>query len=173
MISKNEVFPIGKINKPHGINGEMSFTFTTDVFDSENADYFIFEIEGILVPFYIESYRFRTDTTALLKLEDVDTEEQAREFNGLEIYLPIVNFQDKVKEEEITMDYFVGFTISDSKDGELGVVTAIDQSTENTLFVIENDSKELLVPANDDFIHEINHEQRVIYMDLPEGLLDL
>jgi len=172
MIDKNEIFPIGKISKPHGINGEMSFSFTTDVFDTEDAEYFVFEIEGILIPFYIESYRFRTDTTALLKLIDVDTEEQAREFNGLAIHLP--NFYLKnVQEDEITVNYFVGFKLFNEKGEKLGVVTDIDQSTENILFIVENASKELLIPANDDFITEINHEQKNIYMKLPEGLLDL
>ena len=172
MIHKNEIFPIGKINKPHGINGEMSFSFTTDVFDTENAEYLIFEIEGILVPFYIESYRFRTESTALLKLERIDSEEEAREFNGLTIYLPD-SFLDKVEEAEMTMDYFVGFSMNDKNKGELGTISTIDQSTENVLFIIEQDSKEILIPANDDFITEINHEQKIIYVELPEGLLDL
>jgi len=172
MINENEVFPIGKINKPHGINGEMSFSFTTDVFDTENAEYLVFEIEGLLVPFYIESYRFRTDTTALLKLEGVDSEEQAREFNGLAAYLPN-SFLSKVKEEEITLDYFIGFNLQENDGGLQGTITAVDDSTENILFVVESNGRELLIPANDDFITEINHEQKIIYMELPEGLLDI
>ena len=173
MILKNEIFPIGKINKPHGINGEMSFTFTTDVFDTENAEFFIFKIEGIFVPFYIESYRFKTETTALLKLEDIENEEQAREFNGQTIYLP-VSFQDKVKEEDIGMEYFIGFKLIDETQGEIGIVTAIDESTENVLFIVENaDANEILIPANDDFIYNIDHEGKTIRMEIPEGLLDL
>ena len=173
MIHKNEIFPIGKINKPHGINGEMSFTFTTDVFDTENAEFFIFEIEGIFVPFYIESYRFKTDTTALLKLEDIENENRAREFNGQTIYLP-VSFQDKVREEDIGMDYFIGFKLTDEKVGEIGTVTAIDESTKNVLFIAENaDTAEILIPANDDFILGIDHEKKIIRMKTPEGLLDI
>lgn len=173
MINKNEIFPIGKINKPHGIHGEMSFTFTTDVFDTENAEFFIFEIEGIFVPFYIESYRFKTETTALLKLEDVENDERVREFTGLTIYLPI-EFQEKIDEAEITMDYFVGFTLQDKTQGEIGTITAIDQTTENVLFVAENaDLKEILIPANDDFILEINHAEKIIYLKIPDGLLEI
>ncbi|NDV47094.1 16S rRNA processing protein RimM [Paludibacter sp. 221] len=172
MINKEDVFPVGKINKPHGINGEMSFTFTTDVFDTENAEFFIFEMDGILVPFYIDSYRFKTDTTALLKLQDVDSEEQAREFNGQTVYLPM-SFREKVEEDELTMEYFVGFGIMDEKGNELGRITAIDDSTENVLFVLNSDSEELLIPANDDFIEEIDHNKKTIKMNIPEGLLDL
>ena len=171
MILKTDVFPVGKINKPHGIHGEMSFTFTTDVFDTEEADFFVLEIDGIFVPFFIESYRVKTDTTGLLKLDGIDSEEKVREFNGLTLYLPNV-YLDKVKEDDITMDYFIGFSIIDEKTGDLGEITAIDESTENILFIIQNDS-ELLIPANDDFILNIDHKEKKIYMQIPEGLLDL
>ena len=33
MIRKEEVYKIGIFNKPHGIHGELSFTFTDDIFD--------------------------------------------------------------------------------------------------------------------------------------------
>ncbi|MCL2329625.1 MAG: ribosome maturation factor RimM [Bacteroidetes bacterium] len=173
MIHKEDVFPIGKINKPHGINGEMSFSFTTDVFDSEDAPFFIFEIDGIFVPFFIESYRFKTDSTALLMLEDIDNEEKAREFNGLTIYLP-VSFQDKVKEEEIGMSYFIGFILKDEILCEIGRVCAIDESTKNVLFIVENAAaEEILIPASDDFILDIDHEEKIISLRIPEGLLDI
>ena len=58
MISLDEIFPIGQINKPHGVNGELSFTFSSDVFDTEEIPYLIMEIEGIPVPFFIDEYRF-------------------------------------------------------------------------------------------------------------------
>ena len=173
MIRKDEIFLIGKVNKPHGINGEMSFSFTTDVFDTEDADFFIFEIEGIFVPFYIESYRFRTESTALLKLEDIENEKQARAFSGLAIYLPI-SFQDKVNEKDIGMDYFIGFKIIDKTHSEIGTITAIDESTKNLLFIVENaDADEILIPATDDFILDIDHERKNIFMEIPEGLLDV
>ena len=171
MIHKSEVFPIGKITKPHGINGEMSFSFTTDVFDQEDAEYFIFELEGILVPFFIESYRFRTDTTALLQLEGINSEEEARKFSGMTIYLPI-SFQEKVSDEDITMEYFIGFTLKDKNAGELGQVSAVDESTENVLFIIDKETDELLIPANNDFILKIDHKNKVIITKIPDGLLE-
>ena len=56
MIKKETVYKIGKIGKPHGVNGEVSFHFDDDVFDRTEADYLILEIDGILVPFFISSF---------------------------------------------------------------------------------------------------------------------
>ena len=69
MIKKDEVFKIGIFNKPHGVKGELSFTFTDDIFDRVDCEYLICLLDGIFVPFFIEEYRFRSDTTALVKLK--------------------------------------------------------------------------------------------------------
>ena len=71
MIKKEEVYKIGLFNKPHGIHGELQFTFTDDIFDRVDCDYLICLLDGIFVPFFIEEYRFRSDSTALVKLEGI------------------------------------------------------------------------------------------------------
>jgi 16S rRNA processing protein RimM len=172
MIQKSSIFPIGQINKPHGVNGEMSFSFTSDVFDREDVPFFVFEIQGILVPFFVDEYRFKGSTTGLLKLDGVTSEEQARSFYGLTIYLP-KTFLEKVADKEIELDYFAGFTLIDKEKGILGIISEVDQTTENVLFVIPKPNNELLIPAGDEYIQKIDHEKKIIYVNLPDGLLDL
>jgi 16S rRNA processing protein RimM len=172
MITKDEIFPIGQINKPHGVNGEMSFSFTTDVFDTEEVPYLIFDIQGIFVPFFITEYRFKSNETALIKLEGVISDEKARSFAGLTVYLP-KKYLEQVEDTEIELDYFVGFTLIDQQAGELGVILEVDQTTENALFVIEKNDDELLIPVGDDYIVEIDHDNKKMIVNLPEGLLEL
>ena len=66
MIKQEEVYKIGRLGKAHGVKGEVSFQFDDDVFDRVDADYLILDIDGILVPFFMEEYRFRSDSTALV-----------------------------------------------------------------------------------------------------------
>ena len=77
MIREEEVYRIGKIGKPHGVKGEVTMMFNDDVFDRVDAEYIILKTEGILVPFFFEEYRFRSDETAIVKFCDIDTQEQA------------------------------------------------------------------------------------------------
>jgi 16S rRNA processing protein RimM len=172
MISKDSIFPVGKIARPHGIHGEMSFTFTTDVFDSEACEYFIIEKEGIPVPFFIESYRFKSDSTALLKLQDVKTADEAKDFSGDVLYLP-VTFREEKEVGEDDPDYYVGFELIEENAGSLGIVSEIDRTTENVLFVIEKEEDELLIPAGEDYVIDVDHTSKKITLRLPEGLLDL
>lgn len=171
MIQQNEIFPVGKIEKPHGLNGEMSFSFTTDVFDTADAEFFVIDMDGIFVPFFIEEYRFKSDATGLLKLEGVDSEEKARSLIGHQIFLP-QQFLNEMDDAELGLEYFVGFTVL-NEDVLIGVLISVDETTENALFVLEKDGEELLIPATDSYIVDIDHEKRILRMNLPEGLLGL
>lgn len=172
MILKEEIFLIGQITKTHGLKGELSFTTTSSILDEVDVPFIVLEPEGLLVPFYLEHVRMKTDTTGLLKLERIDSEEQAREYVGLTIYLPNM-FLDEMEDTEFETEYFVGFEIIENQKGSIGRITAVDDSTANALFVVETESGEVLIPIADEFITEIDHDRKTISMKLPEGLLDL
>lgn len=172
MIRREDVYKIGIFNKPHGIHGELSFTFTDDIFDRVECDYLICLLDGIFVPFFIEEYRFRSDSTALVKLEGIDSAERARMFTNVEVYFPLEHAEE-AGPGELSWDFFVGFRVEDVYHGALGEVVDVDNSTVNTLFVIEQNGEELLLPAQEEFIVEIDQMHRVITVNIPEGLLSL
>ena len=169
MIKQEEVYHIGRIGKAHGVKGEVSFMFDDDVFDRVDADYLVLELDGILVPFFMEEYRFRTDSTALVKFEDIDTQERARELTNCEVFFPRALADDD--EETINLTFLVGFDIIDAKTGtRVGTIAGIDDSTANILFELEDGT---LIPASDDLIEVIDAGQQQIKMNIPEGLLAL
>jgi len=173
MIRQEEVFRIGRIGRPHGIKGEVIFMFNDDVFDQVDADYLILQVDGILVPFFIEEYRFRTDESVLLKLEGIDTQEQARELTHCEVFFPRALALDQ--EEGVSWAQIVGFQIVNAAGlMPIGTIASVDDSTENVLLEVTSDTgKELLIPAASALIQDIDEAHRVIIMDLPEGLLSL
>lgn len=178
MILQEDLIPVGQIQKAHGIHGELAFQFSSDVFDREKAPCFLLEIDSIPVPFFIESYRLKTGSTGLLKFEDVNSEEDARKLVGLTLYLG-KEYLEAVDDEDIELNYFAGFVLNDKQAGDIGQILDVDQSTDNALFVVEStdpstgETDEILIPVSDSYILKIDHEARIIYMDLPEGLLDL
>ena len=173
MIKQEEVFHIGRLGKPHGIKGELSFMFKDDVFDRVDADYLVVEVDGILVPFFFEEYRFRTEETALVKFEGIDTQEQARELTNCEVFFPRKLLGEK--EEELSLTEFVGYSLMDEVNHTLvGEIEALDDSTANLLFeVVAPKGKEILVPATPEIIRSIDKKNKTITVSLPEGLLDL
>ena len=169
MIKQEEVYKIGRLGKSHGVRGEVSFLFDEDVFDRVDADYLILDIDGILVPFFIEEYRFRSDTTALMKFEGIDTQERARELTGCDVYFP--RNLAASDDDSISWSAIVGFDIIDaSTEKSIGRIASIDDSTLNILFCLEDGH---LIPASEDLITQIDQQARTITMHLPAGLLDL
>ena len=168
MIRQEEVYRIGRLGKAHGVKGEVSFMFDDDIFDRVDADYLVLDIDGILVPFFIEEYRFRSDTVALMKFEDIDTQQRAAELTGSDVYFPRALAEE---DNAPTLALLVGFDLVEANEGRVvGHIAAIDDSTANLLFELEDGR---LIPASDELIDDIDQQRRVITMRLPEGLLDL
>ena len=143
MIREEEVFKIGQFAKPHGIKGELSLVTNSDVLEDAEDPYIVCEMDGILVPFFVEDFRYKTDTVVLVKLEDVNSEEDARMFVGKEVFYP------------------------------LDAVDDVDETTINVLLRVDHKGEELLIPAVEELITEADHEARSLTVSLPEGLIDL
>ena len=167
MIKKGELFRAGRILKPHGLKGEVKFDFETNTINTGDVDCFILEIEGILVPFFVEEYRSNGN---LVKFQNIDTPEQAKELNNAPIYLPLSSIAPEEEIEDIHR--FTFFDIEDEMLGYIGRILHIDDNTENVLFVVSCDGNEILIPAADDLVLDIDNEKRIIYMRLPEGLVE-
>ena len=169
MIKKEEVYKIGKLGKAHGVKGEISFLFDDDVFDRTDADYLVLDIDGILVPFFIEEYRFKTDDNALMKFEDIDTQERARELTGCEVYFP--REMAEGDEKQLSWATLVGFELIDANTGKsAGRIASVDDATINILFELE-DGK--LIPASEELITNVDTKKQQIFINLPEGILEL
>ena len=169
MIKEEEVYKIGKLGKTHGVRGEISFLFDDDVFDRTDADYLILKVDGILVPFFIEEYRFKSDSNALMKFDCLDTQEQARELTGCDVYFPreLADSSDG----SLSWSALAGFDIIDAQSGKsVGRIASVDDSTLNTLFELEDGR---LIPASEELITSFDKDNKTITFDLPEGILEL
>lgn len=169
MIKQEEVYKIGRLGKSHGVKGEISFQFDDDIFDRVDAEYLVLDIDGILVPFFMEEYRFRNDTVCLVKFCDIDTQQRAQELTGCDVYFPRALAEEG--EEMPSLASLVGLCIIDTSSKKtVGRIAAIDDTTQNILFELEDGT---LIPASDELIESININKKEIIMNIPNGLLDI
>jgi len=166
MIREEDVYKIGRLGKPHGVNGEVRFQFDDDVFDRTDCDYLVLGIDGILVPFFIEEYRFHGSETALVKFCDIDTQQRASELTGRDVYFP--RAKAGADSHDISLAEIVGYTINDG-NVTIGRIAAVDDSTINVLFELEDGT---LIPATSELIEFIDKSSHTITMRLPEGLIE-
>ena len=170
MIKEQEVYKIGLIGKAHGVKGELGIQIDDDVFDRVDAEYLVLKLDGIFVPFFMEEYRFKSDSVALVKFEGVDTQERARELTGVEVYFPR-ELAEQDEEAELSYSALVGYTLIDNNSGKpVGTIAYVDEQTINIMFELEDGR---LIPASEELIVDVDQKNRTITLDIPEGILDL
>lgn len=173
MIDREDLVKIGHINKPHGIKGELNCSFSNIPFENIDDIFFIFELDGIFVPFLLDDYRINSHSSAYIKLKNINTDLQAKLLNNKDIYFPK---KDVVEEIEIgidSWDFFIGYTLLDEKYGMLGEIIDVDDTTINVLFVIRKEDKEFLIPANENILLSFDQESKILYSSIPEGLINI
>lgn len=172
-IPKADCEKVGFIRKTHGVQGEIVLEFEPHYeYSVEEADRFFVELDGLLVPFFLEEdgFRFKTANTAILTFEDVESEKYAKRLVGCCVYL----FQSGIVEthEETIKSRFLDYVLFDEKLGELGPIQQIDDFAGNIVLTLNYRGNELLIPFNEDFLIELNDAQKTILMKLPEGLVE-
>lgn len=174
IIEKKDFTPIGTIQKPHGLKGEIILLYDENFEESlEEAEILFVEIEGGLVPFFIggEGLRFRTSDSAIILFEDLESQDKVKELIGCKVYIP--NEEIIEPEEMNPLSYLDGFMVFDKKMGKLGPVVGIDDYAGNIVITVNHPRSEILIPLSDNIIEQINEDKQELFLDCPEGLIEL
>lgn len=170
MITADQLTEIGRYNKPHGINGEISATFDCDTMIVGELSTLVSPMDGIFVPFFAENIRPKNGDTLLLQLEGIHSEAMAKRLVNSPIYALT---EEMPEQDDVYCDFFIGFTIVEPDGNSIGEIIDVDDSTENALFLVNHKGDTIYVPISEDFIVGINEDKKTIVMDLPQGLLDI
>lgn len=177
MITREELIVIGRCNKSHGVAGEISATLFVDNAVLRDLTCVVAQVDGIFVPFFINSFRPKSSETVLLGIDGITTAQKATLLVNHDLYALKRDYAQHSQEDDDTdgypLDYFIGFELLDTDGNPVGIIVEVNEQTENALFIVENDDQELMVPAADDLIVEFDTEKKVMVMDLPAGILDL
>lgn len=176
---------VGKITKPHGIQGELKVF----PYSGEPADFLLYKTvlllpsdndgAGTLAEKYepspeIEVVGVRPQAKiVLVSLRGVKDRFSAEEIVGMEVwtrreYLP------ELGEDEFFWHDLEGLTVLTVTGMKIGVVEGLLDTGGHDLLVVKNEfGKEYLIPAKDEFLKEIDQEAGTIIISPPPGLLDL
>ncbi len=174
MITKDDIIEVGYVSKTHGLSGNLEVVVTVDWLDELGVDFIFIEIDGCFIPFYIAEERSK-NSGRLLKLDNIDSKEEAEHLVGSTVYVSRDDFDEDELAEAEGVDY-TGYTIYNADGSRVGVIEYVDYDTENVLFCLEEKDSagyQIMIPAVDDFIIEIDDDKQTIVMNIPDGLLEL
>ncbi len=164
---------IGQIAKLHGYKGGVSlFLDVTHPEEYMDMESFFIEIDGILTPFFVESFKLKNKGFAAVKFQGVDSEQEARSLLKKKVFIP----ESELKELDESNFYdheVIGYEVEDIVKGEIGKVTAIADLKQNPLLVIEFKDKEILLPIFEGLIVKVDRKLKRLKVKAPDGLIDL
>ncbi len=164
---------IGQIAKLHGYKGGVSlFMDVTHPDEYMDMESFFIEIDGILTPFFVESFKLKNKGFAAVKFQGVDSEQEARSLLKKKVFIPETELRE-LDESNFYDHEVIGYEVEDVVKGEIGKVTAIADLKQNPLLVIEFKDKEILLPIFEGLIVKVDRKLKRLKVKAPDGLIDL
>ena len=163
MITNEEVIAIGKITRTHGKRGEVQCLMENEYWDNADATFLILSINNILVPFRVLDWRGKGSDSLIFQLDHITDELEAQQIIGHHAYMlkSDINEEDEILP---TWQSLLGYQVIDTDQGNLGIITDVDETTINTLITLNNNQ---LIPLHEDFIIDIQQDQQQITICLP------
>ena len=172
-MDKKDFYYLGKITKLFGYKGELIFYFDVDdVNEYRHLDAVFVDVNGDLIPFVIEKIKLHKGSTAIVRLQDIDTVETASRLVNSELYLPLSTLP-KLEGDKFYYHEIIGFTVVDEKEGKVGEIEAVNDQTAQVLLIIKDGEREVLFPVVDELIIKLDRKAKELHVRFPEGLLDL
>jgi len=170
---KEDCFYLGKIVKKYGFKGELLAKLDTDEPELyKDLESVFIALGDDLVPFFIEKSSLHKSTLLRMRIEDVDTEAEADALIKSELFLPL-DMLPKLSGNQFYFHEIIGYKMIDVAFGEVGEITAVNDSTAQALFEVQRDDKQILIPMNDEFIVRLDRTKNEIVVQTPIGLIEL
>ena len=167
---EDALIPIGKVVGTHGIKGYLKIvSYAESAASFAPGKQLALRKEGRpVVTFGIESARSHK-RGILLALQGIASVDEAKEWVGYEL---CINRATLPEPEEGTYYWhqIIGLEVLTVDDRHLGRVAAIFPTGSNDVYVVRGGGKEVLIPALDTVVVDIDLTQKVLRVELPEGL---
>jgi 16S rRNA processing protein RimM len=168
-----DCFCLGVLTRTHGLKGELRLHLYTDTPErySRLKELYLL-INNTLMSRQVRSVKPIAPDAFIVALAGVSTIEEAQKLCGTEVYLPLSKLPT-LGEKTFYYHEIIGFTVVDKQTGEIGRVLKVLEMPAQDVLVINYDGVEVMAPITNDFIERIDRTARILYTNLPAGLVDV
>lgn len=166
-----EYLEIGQIVNTNGLKGNLKVKpLTDDITRFEDLESIYIQKGRELIEFNIQDVKY-IKNMVILKLEGIDDIDEAEKYKNFYIK---INREDAVELEEDS--YFIvdiiGCEVYTDSHELLGKVIDVFSTGSNDVYTVKNsEGKEILLPAIEDVIKDVDIQNRRITVELMEGLI--
>ena len=162
-----DIYPLGRITKTHGYNGTVVLVSDQPLDDEmEQLDEIFVLIDGLQVPFPVKELVLLTNTSAHIRLEFVDNQNEAIRVVGCEVF---ANVAPREQEMEAGLEQWIDFAVYDAKFGKVGIIRNIEDYKGNIVMQVIDGDKETLISLYPELVTNIDHHQKKLHITAPDG----
>jgi len=163
---------IGTVVSKHGYKGSIKVSLLlSNIKAFQDIDFIFLDIDRCLIPFKVDRINSSSDNSIILKLQELNSDEDASEVILKNVYLDKKNSKF-IDEESFFYNELLNFVVfKDSK--KIGKIVNINDKLPQPVFEILINDKKFMVPIHDDFIQKIDKEKKSIHIVIPDGLLEI
>ena len=163
----------GRLTKTHGYQGKIVLkSILSEKVEIEIMESVFLKIEGILVPFFIEEFSESSFPFYIIKLENIDDDISARELLGRDVYIPDKHIS-QIASKQIKLKDFIAFSLKDQHDHLIGEIVDLLEIPGNSLFVVDLNGREILIPVQNQLIIDINWDDNILKMNISDGIINM
>ncbi|MBN1164193.1 MAG: 16S rRNA processing protein RimM [Candidatus Krumholzibacteriota bacterium] len=169
-----EAVKLGSIVKTVGLKGEVKLLPSPDFWtEALNAGHLeVISRDGIHSAVRVERYRIKGNTY-ILKLSEVGTIEEAEPLVNGELMVSTGDVEGINRPRELKPFQVIGVQVYLADGTGVGEVVDMLLGSVQNYLIVEEDGERLIIPNVPEIIYKVDLEKGVIYIDPPEGLLDL
>jgi 16S rRNA processing protein RimM len=163
---------VGRVIKPHGINGDLIVEITTDFPErlAEGIEFGAGDNESPETFHEVHRVRYHKGRW-LLSVVALRDRDAAETWRGRALFLPEQSL-DELPEGYYYEHHLVGLSCRSPMNEDLGEITGIDRGPGQRRLVVRRGRREFLVPYVPEIVTDVDLETGVVTIDAPPGLLD-
>ncbi|MBE0598155.1 MAG: 16S rRNA processing protein RimM [Desulfuromonadales bacterium] len=166
-----ELFLLGKATGTHGLRGDLKIRPLADNSDSLlGAKQVYLRSSGGEPQRFIPARVTLHKGNYLLRLQGLEEIGAVQPLVGCEVLMEYSDLAD-LPADEFYWFQLEGMAVADRVHGDLGTIEEVFTTAAHDIWVVRGPRGEVLIPAVDQFITEVNRETRQVTVDLPEGLI--
>lgn len=159
---------IGKVKDAHGLQGELFIIFfSKDYSWAQDLDSLYISNESY------EIIKLSEHKDGLkVKLKGLSNRNQSESLIGQSVYVS-EDFFTSEDGDSIYLSEIENFLVIDQALGELGQIKSFSYNGAQDLLVVYYKNKDIEIPFVEEFVVDINYDQKIIHMNLPDGLIEI
>jgi 16S rRNA processing protein RimM len=173
-LKTSQLVAMGKIIKAHGTRGEVqvySYARYGAAFFKDKT----FLIGGGETPgglLHVETARAVDSNRLILRVEGVNNRTQAEGLAGIEFFLKKTEMP-RLPEGEYYWHELIGLAVVTVEGDRLGILSEIIETGANDVYVIDGPRGDILIPAIEGVVKEIDKKTGTMKVALLPGLIDM